>query len=273
MASLMCNLNTNQLNFIKTESTGNITEYRRALYQKLTSPIDAMWELLYIASSQHYLIEKGEGTIGYCCIDSSNSLLQLYLEDDFNYLTEAVIEKLIDKGLIRSARLSSSESITFNICLLHSESISTNTFCFQHTNKPSEFESALKLELVSTEEIPAIKAFLKEEVGMDDTFGYTENLVNRGEIYRAKEGDIVIATSECRLSDTQKEYADLGMIVKSDYRGRGLATQILMLQVNRVLEMGRKPICSTTVDNIASRKAIEKAGFYCSNIIFDIFFK
>ena len=261
------------MKFIKTENTGIITEYRKALYQKLRTPIDAMWELLYIASSQHYLIENEEETIGYCCIDSSDSLLQLYLKDDFNYLIEAVIIKLIDTELIRSARLSSSEPVTFNICLLHSKSISTNTFCFQHKNKPLEFEPTLELELVATEEIPAIKAFLKEEVGMDDTFGYTENLVNRGEIYRAKEGDTIIATSECRLSDTQKEYADLGMIVKSDYRGRGLATQILKLQVNRVLDMGRMPICSTTIDNIASKKAIEKAGFYCTNIIFDISFK
>lgn len=261
------------MKFIKTENTGIITEYRKALYQKLRTPIDAMWELLYIASSQHYLIENEEETIGYCCIDSSDSLLQLYLKDDFNYLIEAVIIKLIDTELIRSARLSSSEPVAFNVCLLHSKSISTNTFCFQHKNKPLEFEPTLELELVATEEIPAIKAFLKEEVGMDDTFGYTENLVNRGEIYRAKEGDTVIATSECRLSDTQKEYADLGMIVKSDYRGQGLATQILKLQVNRVLDMGRVPICSTTIDNIASKKAIEKAGFYCTNIIFDLSFK
>ncbi|MCG8329215.1 MAG: GNAT family N-acetyltransferase [Chitinophagales bacterium] len=261
------------MKFIKTENTGIIPEYRKALYQKLGTPIDAMWELLYIASSQHYIIENEEETIGYCCIDSSDSLLQLYLKDDFNYLIEKVIKTLIDEGLIRSARLSSSEPVTFNICLLHSKSINTNTFCFQHANKQIRFEPTLKLEPVSEEEIPAIKVFLKEEVGMDDTFGYTENLVNRGEIYRAKEGATIIATSECRLSDTQKEYADLGMIVKSDYRGRGLATQILMTQVNRVLEMGRKPICSTTIDNIASRKAIERAGFYCTNIIFDISFK
>ena len=36
-------------------------------------------------------------------------------------------------------------------------------------NESIEFESRLNLELVSEEEIPMIKAFLKKEVGMDDT--------------------------------------------------------------------------------------------------------
>jgi len=88
-----------------------------------------------------------------------------------------------------------------------------------------------------------------------------------------KESETIVATSECRMSDSQPEIADLGIIVNRDFQGRGLATRIMKIQVNRVLKLGRKPICSTTLDNIASRKAIEKSGFYCSNIIFDINFK
>ncbi|WP_250629684.1 GNAT family N-acetyltransferase [Aureibaculum algae] len=130
----------------------------------------------------------------------------------------------------------------------------------------------MNIELVSPNDITTIKTFLKEQVGMDDTFGYTENLVSRKEIFMIKESDVIIATSECRMSDSQPEIADLGIIVNKNYQGKGIATQIMKMQVNRVLKSGRKPICSTTLDNIASKKAIEKSGFYCSNIIFDIAF-
>ena len=47
---------------------------------------------------------------------------------------------------------------------------------------------------------------------MDDTFGYTENLVARKVIFMVKESDVIIATRECRMSDTQPEIADLGII-------------------------------------------------------------
>lgn len=185
---------------------------------------------------------------------------------------QKVIESLIQSQLIKSASLSSNEPISFNACLHHSKSIQTNTFCFEHTQTAIEIDLELNIELVTSEEIPSIKAFLKEQVGMDDTFGYTENLVDRKELFKVIDADVIIATSECRISDSQIDIADIGIIVNRDYQGKGIATTVMQKQVNRVLQSNKKPICSTTLDNIASRKAIEKSGFYCSNIIFDIKF-
>lgn len=260
------------MNFIKSDITDTINNLRAKLYQKLTAPIDAMWEQLYVASSQHYLIENNNNTVGYCCINDAACLLQLFLEEAYYSQMDTVIQELIKSKLITTASLSSNEPIGFNACLIHSKSTKPNTFCFEHSNTAIEVNSTLDIELVSNAEIPAIKAFYKEQVGMDDTFGYTENLVSRKELFLVKESDVIIATSECRMSDSQPEIADLGIIVNRDYQGKGIATQVMQMQVNRALKAGRKPICSTTLDNIASRKAIEKSGFYCSNIIFDISF-
>lgn len=258
------------MEFIPTQDHSDIGSLRELLYQELTAPIDAMWEQLYIASSQVFFIQQGNQKWGYCCIDQEKSLLQLFLLRPYKKTAIEVVSRMIDKGLITSAQLSSSTPTAFNACLFHASNISTNTFCFEHTNERVDIEGRLELKLVSEKEIPEIKVFLKKEVGMDDTFGYTKNLVNRKEIFRVKDGNTILATSECRMSDSQPKYADLGMIVNQDYRGQGFATEILKWQVNRVLGLGRKPICSTTIDNIASQKAIEKAGFYCSNIIFNI---
>lgn len=260
------------MKFTKTNITDKINGLRSKLYQSLTTPIDAMWEQLYIGSSQHYLFEKDDSTMGYCCVNDKGNLLQIFLLDDYNSKMDQVITRLIGSKLISSASLSSNEPISFNACLANSKLIKTNTFCFEHSNKPMNPESILIIDLVSTDDIPAVKIFLKEQVGMDDTFGYTENLVSRKEIFMVKESSVIIATSECRMSDSQPEIADLGIIVNRDYHGRGIATQVMQMQVNRVLKAKRKPICSTTLDNIASRKVIEKAGFYCSSIIFDISF-
>ena len=185
---------------------------------------------------------------------------------------DKIIDKLIKVELIRSACLSSNEPVSFAACLYHSKSSSANTFCFEHLNKAVEVNTNLKLELVTSEYIPVIKAFMKEQIGLDDIFGYTENLVSKKEIFMLRESGVIIATSECRISKSQPEIADIGIIVSLDYQGKGIATQLMQIQANRVIEMGRKPICSTTLNNIASRKAIEKSGFYCSNIIFDMSF-
>ncbi len=258
------------MNFVKTSILETVNNLRSKLYKKLTAPIDAMWELLYIASAQNYLIVSEGINIGYCCIDDSKSLVQVYLDDDKQM--NKVIESLIQTKLITSAKLSSNEPVSFNTCLFHSTSIKTNTICFQHTNKPLQVGNTLNIKMVTEADISDVKAFFKEQIGMDDTFGYTENLVERKELYFVKESGLIIATSECRMSDTQPEIADLGIIVNKNKQGQGIATQVMRLQVNRVLETGRKPICSTTLENTAARKAIEKAEFYCTNIIFDIDF-
>ncbi len=258
------------MNFIETEITESINKLRGLLYQKLTAPIDAMWEQLYIASSQHYFIENNENTIGYCCINENGDLLQIFLLDKFNSKMNLVISELIHSKLISSASLSSSEPISFNTCLSLSKGIEPNTFCFQHVNTPRDVQSTLQVTLATIAHIPAIKVFLKEQVGMDDTFGYTENLVSRKEFFIVQESNVIIATSECRMSDSQPDIADIGIIVNRDYQSKGIATEVMQIQVNRVLQLNRKPICSTTLSNVASQKAIEKSGFYRSNIIFDM---
>ena len=169
---------------------------------------------------------------------------------------EEVISSLIDSKLIRSASLSSNEPISFNVCLAKSKAIKINTFCYQHSNKHINVKSTLNLELVSSEDIPAIKTFLKEQVGMEDTFGYTENLVSRNEIFVIKEEETIISTTECRMSDSQPEIADLGIIVNKDYQGKGIATEIMKMQVNRVLKANRKPVCSTTLPVLKSSSAL-----------------
>ena len=171
------------MKFTKTNVSDTINDLRVKLYQKLTAPIDAMWEQLYIASSQHYVIENDNNSvIGYCCIDDKGSLIQIFLSEEFNSQMEKVITLLIDLKLISSASLSSNEPLSFNTCLYYSKSIKPNTLCFQHSNIPFENNFLLNLELVLQNDIPAIKEFLKEQVNMDDTFGYTENLVARKEI-------------------------------------------------------------------------------------------
>jgi len=260
------------MNFIKTEASNLISELRAKLYLKLKAPIDAMWEQLYIASSQHYLMESNNQTYGYCSINDEKSLVQLFLIDEYKSKMENVVVELINSNLITSASISTNEPNLFNWCLALSNSIKVNTYCFEHTNTYNDIESNLNMELVTGESIPQIKMFLKDQVGMNDTFGYTENLVSRKEIYMVKDSNVIIATSEFRRSETQPDITDVGIIVNRNYQGNGFATQLMKIQVNRALKAGRKPICSTTVENIASRKMIKKSGFYCTNIIFDICF-
>lgn len=260
------------MNFIKTDNTVVIDEFRKELYQQFTAAIDGMWEALYIASAQTYTIENAKQNIGYCCIDDQKSLIQIFLCDESKYLMDNVIGSLIESKLVSSAKLSSIEPVSFNACLSYSKSIQKNTLCFQYSNRQLEKEPSETLKLASKEDIPLIKMFFKHQINFDDNFGYTENLVSRKELYMIKDSETIIATGECRLSDSQLDIADIGVVVNNNHQKRGIGSKVLYQLAKKAQEVKRHPICSTTNDNIASQKAIEKAGFYCSHIIFDLKF-
>jgi len=264
----------NNISFSQSELTDRVKEYRKQLYSSFIAPLDGMWEALFIANSIVYLIKDKEEEIGYCCIDQDKSLNQLFLIDAHHYLMHTVITELIKEEMIVSAQLSSIEPVLFNTCLQFSKSTEVNTLNYTFSSEQEKRVSTdvLNLNKATTQDADRIRTFFKKEIGFDDSFGYTDNLIQRGEIYMVEEENKILATGECRLSDSQPECADVGMVVKNKNRKKGLGTKVLSELVKIALDNKRKPICSTAVDNIASQKAIERAGFYNSHTIFKMSF-
>lgn len=59
-----------------------------------------------------------------------------------------------------------------------------------------------------------------------------------------------------------REFYDIGMWVNSVYRGKGFATRIISHLKGYCLENNMVPICGCAVDNKASKKTLEKNGFF-----------
>lgn len=260
------------MEFIKEKNTSEIRAWRRELYQRFKAPLDDMWEGLYITLAQNYIISRDGEAWGYCCINKEKSLLQIYLKDAYMQEMENVIEALIAQKLIVSASLSAIEPAAFNTCLERSIETRANTYCYRYPHQEMNVETGLHLVKAQVEDHDAIKDFFFSDVEFDDTFGYIKLRTARGELYLLKDGDEIMATGECRISPSQEATADMGMAVRKDLRGRGIGSKMMQEMVRRALAAGCTPICSTTVDNIASQGVIKKAGLFCEYIIFNMKF-
>lgn len=255
------------MNFLETELNDTIKTYRKEWYKSLIGPLDGMWESLHIPSAATHLIQLKKKEIGYCCIDKDKSLLQLYLNKSNRHLTADAVKALIEADKITSALMSSIEIVSFNACLCHASRLEKDTYNYVYAAQNANIPQ-LELRAATSKDIDAAKAFFKSAADFDDHFGYGENLINRKELFLYEEGGSILASGECRLSDTQPQYADLGMIVQKSQRGKGLGTKMLNTLASLAESKKRIPICSTTVDNIGSQKAIAKAGFFRTHIIF-----
>ena len=135
------------------------------------------------------------------------------------------------------------EPISFNTCLHFSKSLKTNTFCYQFSDSKINDEDTLNIELVSKYDSNKIRTFYKNHIGFDDTFGYVDNLIARKELFVLKESNTIISTGECRLSDTQLSFADIGVAVNKEHRKKGFATKMLHQLAKKAIRQKRKPIC------------------------------
>lgn len=263
-----------KITFSETNLNSKIQSQRKAYYNTLFAPLDGIWESLYIGGSTISSIKTEKENLGYCCIDNEKSLNQIYLKESHRYLMAEAIKQLIDSKMIVAAKLSSIEPISFNSCLAHSKSLKSDTINYKYTNqqKKNISNNEIQLRSANSDDIQNIKAFFNSEIGFNDQFGYTENLVNQKQLYLYEKENTIQASGECRPSKTQLKYADIGMVVKAENRKKGLGSKVLMALVEIAEKRDRKPICSTTTDNIAAQKAIEKAGFYPTYIIFKINF-
>lgn len=243
----------------------------------VTAPLDGMWSDGLIPLSRHWSItEKGE-IVGYFCVNSDKALLQFHLPDAF--LPQAVdfLRALIGRGTVASAFAGTNEPTFLGLCMDLQRSVSVHTLLYRDVDavvpRMQQCEGAV-FRLARTEDLSGIIDFIQENTGNGGVWlkGYMDNLITRGESYILEQDSEMIGLGECRVSDTQMPYADLGMIVAKGRRGQGLGSMILALMKNICYGRQLRPICSTRVENIAARKAIERAGFLAKNRILHLHF-
>lgn len=99
-----------------------------------------------------------------------------------------------------------------------------------------------------------------------------QGLVSTVPIVRLYAGRTLVASGECIPSQGQPPYADLGMVADRAYRRRGVGSSMLVHLKRHCYAVGWKPICGCAVDNIASKKAIEKAGFVAEHRMVNVTF-
>ena len=153
-----------------------------------------------------------------------------------------------------------------------------HTFLYRdhhHGEVALEGGAEASFNVVEASELEAIAELHRDSLDQDPgdwLVGYLKRLIGRRELYALRlEGDI-LGTGEARLSESQPPFVDLGVITVRRHRGRGVAPHILGRLKQRCYELELVPICSTTVENAASRRAIAKAGFVSAHRTLEVGF-
>jgi GNAT superfamily N-acetyltransferase len=249
---------------IEKSDHGKLSDLKKLYLKQLPAPRDGMWET-FVMMADHYAITSAEKTIGYFVINSEQQILQFYVEGTYD--SSDIFQQIIDEMKPPGAVAMTSEPEFLSHCLDHQKSVTVNALMY-HFEKDTpiagaNFPDGYEFRTVQESELSTAVNFAHETLGADQGWlsMYYGDLIKRKELFGLWDGKTLIATGERRVSETQKPYADVGMIVSTTHRGQGLATMILQKLLNLCGEKGLSAICSTEKDNVGAQKAIAKAGF------------
>lgn len=251
-------------------------EDRKQIYlNQLAAPLDGMWHA-FVDLADHYSIADGGETIGYCVVNSEQKLLQFYVPGAHD--PSPIFSRMIADLNVTGAVLNTAEFQCLSLCMDHQKSVEVNALMYHLENnavtEDAAFPPETEFRLVEASGLATAIEFGVNTLGADPDWlkGYMSGLIKRAELFGLWRDGGLIATGELRVSDSQKPYADLGMIVSKAHRKQGLATLILRHMVHLCRARGLSAICSTARDNIGAQKAIANAGFVSHHRILEFTF-
>ena len=240
----------------------------------LSAPLDAYWEEALIGFADHYEFKIDGARSGFYCINSDNQLVAFHLSPEYATHGGNALSYIINEHSVPAALVGTNDSYFLSLCLDVAASIQVHSLLFQDNQKISgELTGFNQLSFYLASEDDFVDIFEHYcassgsmdteiiETGFKDLKGYIRSVMDEHHIFVLREEGNLIATSECRISKTQKPYADLGMIVATEHRRKGVGNYILARTKEFCYERDISPICSCEADNIGSKKAITKAGF------------
>ncbi|MFA0441795.1 GNAT family N-acetyltransferase [Vibrio sp. 10N.286.49.C2] len=262
------------LDIKKIDSVAVLKELKAEYFASSTAPLDGMWHFGFVPMSDHFGFYEDDSLVGFCVINSDSYMLQFYLSPTSGVKAEELFSLVAQGnsaviGDVKGAFVSTAEPRYQSLCLDNSSGFTVNAKMYQHCNFALLTSAEpLPLQLAAKEQLSEYVAFAVQSIGAPEEWltGYYGNLIDRQELWGYWVDGQIFATGECRLfDDYQTHYADLGMIVAPDERGKGIATGVLLALVETAKQQGLTAMCSTESNNISAQKAIEKAGLRALN--------
>jgi len=242
---------------------------RRRFVEQATAPLDGMWLCGLAPAAAHVGLVFNKVLAGYYCLNDDGFLLQFYVDEAHRPQAIEVFKTVASQDAVCGAFASTAEPEYLSLCMDHFPHIEVNALMYQQ-HGPSAAGPPLGMKPLSAAELGEAVDFASTAIGAPKDWlrGYYEGLIAREELFGLREQDILVGLGENRgFAGLQPGYADLGVIIGQERRGRGLATRVLRDLVRANELRGLRSMCSTEANNVAAQTAIGRAGFVARNRI------
>ncbi|MEZ8295798.1 GNAT family N-acetyltransferase [Vibrio splendidus] len=261
------------LDIKKISTLSDLSELKTAYFAEATAPLDGMWHFGFVPMSDHFGFYENGNLVGYCVLNGEGYLLQFYLAPTASANIADLFTLIIENnssviGEVKGAFVSTAEPQYLSLCMDNTHSFKVNSLMYRQNQDANSSRNSNRIEdiemtLATDEQLDKLVEFASSVIGAPKEWltGYYGNLIARQELWGYWESGNVLATGECRKFDEhQTQFADLGMIVAQEERGKGLATRVIHFLKQHANSQGLEAMCSTESSNIGAQKAITRTG-------------
>lgn len=216
---------------------------------------------LKIKTATALRITSHQTVIGYCLCDfSEKTVLEYYLISASIPLADHIFARIIREYGISTALCKSFDHTLLSCCA----GLQTNTTVLgilaREYGGPSTppRERDLVIRLATIEDAPYISE-INEEV-FDEEHEIYDVIGKQNMLLFERHQQCIGFGIFQQVIEGRPEY-DIGMLVTRSFRRQGYGIYILQYLVNYCHTHGYRPSCGCAVENIASRRCLEQAGF------------
>lgn len=266
----------------KVESPDARDALASAYFEGLAAPVDGFWQYVVLGGADFYEILADGAAAGHAAVTRGKALAQFAVDARHRAREGELFDHVLTSGIAAGASVSTKEPGFLSLCLDRQKGLEVDCFLFEAEDGAEGGSSgpaapacpgpaahaAIPLRAASADDLEAVRSAC--EPAFD---GYYEELVAKGQLFVARPGGKLLGIGELRRLPTHGgAYGDLGVHVAEESRGRGVGTGIIAGLKALCAERGLRPIASCNASNLASKRALEKAGFRAAHRIVNVRF-
>ncbi len=246
------------VSFEKVDSFSDIQNFRNQYLDGLIEPQELFLELLCRKAGK-YLITINKESAGYFMIAENNLLVEYYIIKKFIDGIDVIFSKIINNFSIERAYCKSFDHEMMSCCLGIQKSVKVIGALFRERRQLNNLSiDELKTRFADMNDFKHISQ-INEEV-FEDNDEIKTTIANQSMIIFEYENETAGFGIFQRNIEERPEF-DIGMLVDKKFRGRGYGKYIINFMAEHCINNGWRPTCGCTIENIASRKSLESAGF------------
>ena len=217
---------------------------------------------LAVAHSDCYVFQEEDRTLGYAISNKEGVLFEFFVINAFLSESNRIFRQLVKELAISEIYCKSFDTLLLSNCLMCSLPYSVLGVLFRDFAEPKiDKDPELIMERVK---LSSAAFLLSQDDSIKELFDTAQQLtdfIQREHVFTFHKKDDFVGCGMMIRTHPDWEYCDLGIWVHPSKRGNSIGSQTLQQLREFALEAKMKPSCGCAVENIASRKAIEKSGF------------